>query len=363
MPLLKALTAMAALLHDWGKASDHFQEKLRNPRTKEGKSADPLRHEWISVKLIEALVAASGDAADDEAWLSYLLSDKAEEKVLLKRLGEISSSPQGDQFPAKLPPFARMIAWLILSHHRLPVLWDKNERAFYAAGGEAGQTFSAMLRALAAAFRERIGTRPVAVCASTRFYKEQDEAALLLEAWKKYTGDALLVVVPRHPERFQTTFETAQALGYTVQKRSDNLPVSRQTQVWVGDSMGELFAYYLTGSAAFVGGSLVDTGCQNIIEPIACGLPTVFGFSTYHFDQACRSATEAGRAGAVAGVPGQRTAEQQRRELQDGATEPVAGGACETGQVHEGIVPRPDPGAGPPSHLTERLLAAGRRDH
>ena len=72
---------------------------------------------------------------------------------------------------------------------------------------------------------------------------------------------------------------------------------------------------------------------------------------------------DADRDGAVTGGPGQRTAEQQRRELQDGATEPVAGGACETGQVHEGIVPRPDPGAGPPSHLTERLLAAGRRDH
>ena len=152
------------------------------------------------------------------------------------------------------------------------------------------------MRALAAAFRERIGARPVAVCASTRFYKDQDEAALLLEAWKSYAGDALLVIVPRHPERFQTTFETAQALGYTVQKRSDNLPVSQQTQVWIGDSMGELFAYYLSADVAFVGGSLVDSGCQNIIEPIACGLPTVFGFSTYNFEQACRSATEAGAA-------------------------------------------------------------------
>jgi len=152
------------------------------------------------------------------------------------------------------------------------------------------------MRALAAAFRERIGARPVAVCASTRFYKDQDEAALLLEAWKSYAGDALLVIVPRHPERFQTTFETAQALGYTVQKRSDNLPVSQQTQVWIGDSMGELFAYYLSADVAFVGGSLVDSGCQNIIEPIACGLPTVFGFSTYNFEQACCSATEAGAA-------------------------------------------------------------------
>ena len=60
--------------------------------------------------------------------------------------------------------------------------------------------------------------------------------------------------------------------------------------------MGELYAYYAAADAAFVGGSLVDSGCQNIIEPIACGLPTVFGFSTYNFDQACRSATEAGAA-------------------------------------------------------------------
>ena len=163
------------------------------------------------------------------------------------------------------------------------------------------------MRALAAAFRERIGTRPVAVCASTRFYKDQDEAALLLEAWKKYTGDALLVVVPRHPERFQTTFETAQALGYTVQKRSDNLPVSRQTQVWVGDSMGELFAYYLSSDVAFVGGSLVDSGCQNIIEPIACGIPTVFGFSTYNFAAACRSALEAQAAVQVQNADEWRT--------------------------------------------------------
>ena len=72
--------------------------------------------------------------------------------------------------------------------------------------------------------------------------------------------------------------------------------VSPQTQVWIGDSMGELFAYYLTGSAAFVGGSLVDTGCQNIIEPIACGVPTVFGFSTYNFSSACENALKAGAA-------------------------------------------------------------------
>lgn len=47
--------------------------------------------------------------------------------------------------------------------------------------------------------------------------------------------------------------------------------------------MGELFAYYAAADVVFVGGSLVDTGCQNVIEPIACGKPTVFGYSTYNF--------------------------------------------------------------------------------
>ena len=152
------------------------------------------------------------------------------------------------------------------------------------------------MRALAAGFAERIGRRPVAVCASTRFYRGEDETELLLSAWRQYRGDALLVVVPRHPERFQTAYDTARSLGFCVQKRSDNAMVSPQTQVWIGDSMGELFAYYLTGSAAFVGGSLVDTGCQNIIEPIACGVPTVFGFSTYNFSSACENALKAGAA-------------------------------------------------------------------
>ena len=148
-------------------------------------------------------------------------------------------------------------------------------------------------RPLAAAFKERIGARPVVVCASTRVYKGTDEAELLLKAWQGYRGNALLVIVPRHPENFQTAYDTAKSLGYTVQKRSDGQPVSPDTQVWIGDSMGELAAYYLSADIAFVGGSLVDAGCQNIIEPIACRVPTLFGYSNYNFAQACKGAVEA----------------------------------------------------------------------
>ena len=145
----------------------------------------------------------------------------------------------------------------------------------------------------AAGFKRKIGGRPTAVCGSTRFYRDQDEAELLLRAWQSYRGDALLVIVPRHPERFEAVFQTALTLGFRTQKRSDGQEVAADTQVWIGDSMGELAAYYLSADIAFVGGSLVDAGCQNIIEPISCRVPTLFGYSNYNFAQACKGAVEA----------------------------------------------------------------------
>ena len=153
--------------------------------------------------------------------------------------------------------------------------------------------------ALGAKFRAQALGRKVLVCGSTRVYHGQDEAALLLRAWQKYAGDALLVIVPRHPERFDDVFQTALSLGLRVQKRSGGENIAPDTQVWLGDSMGELFAYYAMADAAFVGGSLVDAGCQNIIEPLSCGVPALFGFSTYNFAAACAEAAAAGAARQV----------------------------------------------------------------
>ena len=153
---------------------------------------------------------------------------------------------------------------------------------------------------LAADFKTRIGKRPVVVCGSTRVDKQGvDEAELLLQAWQGADSNALLVLVPRHPERFEAVLQAALKLGFKVQKRSDGENVAADTQVWIGDSMGELFAYYAAADVVFVGGSLVDTGCQNVIEPIACGKPTVFGYSTYNFQAACAAALAAGVAKQV----------------------------------------------------------------
>lgn len=153
---------------------------------------------------------------------------------------------------------------------------------------------------LAAQWRRTIGERPVVVCASTRHYHGTDEAELLLRAWQAYCGDALLILVPRHPERFQAAYDSAAAHGFTLQRRSDTHAVRADTQVWIGDSMGEMFAYFLLADIAFVGGSLVDCGSHNIIEPIACRRPTLFGPSTYNFAAVADAALHAGAALQVA---------------------------------------------------------------
>lgn len=111
LPLIKALTAMAALLHDWGKATKLFQNKLKNS----SKLADPLRHEWISCLLFKALVVSSGDVHTDEGWLDLFINQTWEEKKLTQA---VATWEEEDNL-GQLPLMAQWIAWLILSHHRL----------------------------------------------------------------------------------------------------------------------------------------------------------------------------------------------------------------------------------------------------
>jgi len=147
-------------------------------------------------------------------------------------------------------------------------------------------------------FRQRIGARHVFLCASTR----EGEEALILDEWKAKVGaggTALLTIVPRHPQRFDEVARLIESRGLKFQRRSDNAPVAADTQVWLGDSMGELFAYYAAASVngiAFVGGSLLDFGCQNLIEPCAVGVPVLIGPSTFNFSEAVQNARASGAA-------------------------------------------------------------------
>lgn len=113
LPLIKALTALAALFHDWGKASACFQQKLTSKKPQ----SDPLRHEWVSLMLLTALI--NGEQ-EDAGWLKRLADGDIDESAL-KSLSP-SKNPMTD-----LPNVAGLVAWLVVTHHKLPINWDDSD--------------------------------------------------------------------------------------------------------------------------------------------------------------------------------------------------------------------------------------------
>ena len=140
------------------------------------------------------------------------------------------------------------------------------------------------------------GGRPMWIAGSTR----EGEEALLLDALAQHSlrARAVAVIVPRHPERWNATFDEATSRGFRVARRTDPL-VPDDTEVIVGDSMGEMLAYYGEARAVVMGGTFAGTGWQNLIEPCAVGVPVVLGPSVFNFQQAAEEAIAAGAAVAV----------------------------------------------------------------
>jgi 3-deoxy-D-manno-octulosonic-acid transferase len=152
---------------------------------------------------------------------------------------------------------------------------------------------SAMLE-LGQRLRKQFGAdRKIFLAASTR----EGEEALLLDALKPLQIPGLLtVIVPRHPQRFAEVEALLIRCGFRYQRRSENCTIIPETQVVLGDSMGEMFAYYAACDIAFIGGSLLPFGGQNLIEACAVGKPVLIGPHTYNFTQASQLAVADGAA-------------------------------------------------------------------
>jgi 3-deoxy-D-manno-octulosonic-acid transferase len=133
----------------------------------------------------------------------------------------------------------------------------------------------------------------VFLAASTR---EDEEAKVLAAVELAAQPDLLTVIVPRHPQRFDAVARLLAERGLTYQRRSEERPVEARTAVVLGDSLGELYAFYAACDVAFVGGSLLPLGGQNLLEACAVGKPALVGPYTFNFEEATRLAVDAGAA-------------------------------------------------------------------
>lgn len=154
---------------------------------------------------------------------------------------------------------------------------------------------NAQIRQSAEALRQQWGgahQRPILLAAST--HRGEDE--IILQAFnliKQSVNNALLVLVPRHPERFNQVGDLCLEAGYRLARRSNN-DSTDNADILLGDTMGELMTFFGACDIAFVGGSLVANGGHNMIEPAAWGKPTLSGLSVFNFAEVSRLLAEAG---------------------------------------------------------------------
>ena len=172
------------------------------------------------------------------------------------------------------------------------------------------------------AFGHRSGHRPIWLFASSR----EGEEVVFLEAWRRWSRTVqsgsswprpVLLVVPRHPQRFDEVARLLEGTGPVVRRshwedwlrpgaEATGAPASGRVgtgpDILLGDSMGEMPLYYAMADVALMGGSLLPLGGQNLIEACACGCPVVFGPHMFNFAQAAADAQAAGAAVQVANV-------------------------------------------------------------
>ncbi len=156
--------------------------------------------------------------------------------------------------------------------------------------------------------------RPVWIAASTH----EGEEEIVLDAFatlKSEFEDLLLILVPRHPERFNRVATLCQQRGFLTVRRSQGESSTAATDIYLGDTMGELPLLYGAGDVALVGGSLVPVGGHNLLEPAAVGLPVLVGKYVFECEEICHKLLAAQAAQQVSNA--EQLAQAVKRYLQD----------------------------------------------
>jgi 3-deoxy-D-manno-octulosonic-acid transferase len=222
------------------------------------------------------------------------------------RLSEKSASGY-QRWASSLARFALLQTTRIAAQHdddarRLIVLGAPAEKVRVTGSLKFEVSVPEEAKAKGAALHAAWGERPVWIAASTRSDGKQDEELMALEAHRqirKQFPNALLILAPRHPERFAQVADLIQLKGFSLVRYSSGEAVTATTDVFLLDTLGQLATYYAAADVAFVGGSLLNLGLHNPIEPAALAKPVLFGPHRFNFKVISAEMIEAGAAQEV----------------------------------------------------------------
>jgi 3-deoxy-D-manno-octulosonic-acid transferase len=247
---------------------------------------------------------AIGVLMETEVWPNLLLAarDEGVPMVLANARLSVKSHRRGQRLAALMRPAAQSLR-LVLAQTEADAarLRDAGAPQVLVSGNlKFDMSPDTTLIALGQGWRALL-QRDVVLAAITR----EAEEAMLLAAWQQHAEPRpLLLIVPRHPQRFDEVAALVAGAGLTLARRSawadTPSPEAMQAQVWLGDSMREMALYYGVAQVALLGGSFAPLGGQNLIEAASCGCPVVMGPHTFNFSEAAELSIEAGAALRVA---------------------------------------------------------------
>jgi 3-deoxy-D-manno-octulosonic-acid transferase len=248
---------------------------------------------------------AVGVLMETEIWpnLLHAAQEAKVPMVLANARLSVKSHRQGQRLSVVMQPAAASLALVLAqTEDDATRLRDSGARDVVVCGNlKFDITPDEALLARGRRWREALG-RPVVLAAVTR----EGEEAMLLEAWMRQPADQrpLLLIVPRHPQRFDEVAALVQQAGLVLARRSQWTDAPDEAHLradaWLGDSMGEMPLYYGAADVALLGGSFAPLGGQNLIEAAACACPVVMGPHTFNFAEAAKLSLEAGASLRVA---------------------------------------------------------------
>nr|WP_268840225.1 lipid IV(A) 3-deoxy-D-manno-octulosonic acid transferase [Photobacterium iliopiscarium] len=262
----------------------------------------PIDFAWCVRGFLKAIKPKLFLIVEKELWLNTLTcvhQQKIPTIIVNARLSERSAK--------RYQSFSFFTHQLLNKTDKILCLHDDDAQRFIAIGAQQHQiavtgsikydiTIANTVFEHAQNLRQQLGAqRPIFVAAST--HQGEDEQVLdAYQAVLQQYPDAMVIIVPRHPQRFDSVAKLAIERGLTVHRRTDTTPIKANTQLYLADTMGEMLVMLATADVTFMGGSLVGekVGGHNLLEPAAVAKPAITGPSFYNFEDITQQLLAAG---------------------------------------------------------------------
>ncbi|RSM25717.1 lipid IV(A) 3-deoxy-D-manno-octulosonic acid transferase [Aeromonas salmonicida] len=264
----------------------------------------PLDYPWAVAAFLKCIKPRALWVMETELWPNWLAACEARHlpvTIINARLSERSCQRYA-RFQGAFDTLSRPLTHLLCQHQddaeRFARLGIGRERLAVTGSIKFDIQLGDEVQARGQALRQQLGQRrPVWIAAST--HQGEDEQVLAaLDLVLQRHPQALLILVPRHPERFDRVAELC--VPYGCVRRTGGTPIRETDKVYLGDTMGELPLMLAAADVAFVGGSLVKVGGHNLLEPAALGKPCLTGPAYFNFSDITRQLVAQGGAALLA---------------------------------------------------------------